>query len=207
MRIARTLCFLFLIFTLISCSDDDKTTAPETKTDVILPLSVGNSWTYSRIEQIDSDSYSSTVELAVSKDTTIGGVKYFLFGEKDGKAGQECTWTVNKTDGFYGMYKDTTVMMIKFPVKAGDEFKYGGYDGSYKVASIDTVITTKAGTFKCIKYIRESKTSSKGDPDYRYSYEELCFCPNVGMIKSTYLSEGSDFVNTSVDELQSYNLK
>jgi len=160
---------LFLLFPFgkfLFCSDT---------TEEILPLKIGNEW----IENICR--YNSNADVNCHKritkviaDTLINSEKFYVLEVSDstGKV-QARNYYVNESDGLYIFNNDRFVMILKYPVQAGEIFK--GATDSVKVDSIDVTVQISGKNYNCIKYSIE-KTNI-------VYYKMFIYCsPGIGRV-------------------------
>jgi hypothetical protein len=179
---------LFLaMMSLISCNKDEGPTgSSNTGSGGIIPLKIGNSWTF----RITSASGTFTATNSINQDTTINNEKWFLVGSN--------TWGTNRADGFW-FIKGTNppLLAYKYPASVGDSCQ-AAYYLSTKILSINDTITVPAGRFPCYKY-----QSNRTDyPDHRLEMIEW-YAPNIGPVRIKQYSSGN---LSSVSELTAYTL-
>ena len=182
--------FIVTVLFLASCIDD--TTEPGKITGIgpfIMPLKIGNQW-INLDSSFDSNggylwSYMDTV--IILKDTILDSEKAYLTNYNH--------IFQNRSDGLYyknysSLLNDRFYLYLKYPVISGETFQVITQVNMIrldtvpiKVVSVDTMVTTEAGTFKCNHYklIHFDTTSILKDLDvdsilYFYS-------PDIGRIK------------------------
>ncbi len=164
---------------IISCSDNSTNEVNSSKE--ILPLKVGNFWTYSRQKfssyKRDSVTFVDTVNYSVSSSINLNGENWFFM--KFNSMVDEYIYT-NRKDGLWCLYaKDTNnidlpsaKLFLKFPTKNNDTTTIDS--GTYKTINVDEYLSTQAGIFDCIKYskIEFERVKNCG----------LYYSPNVGKV-------------------------
>lgn len=180
----KILVLLTLLIAIAGCSES---TDPSNNTvglvpgdtTVMIPLSIGNTW-YGYSAQYDE--YGTIVRngsdtTTLVKDTTINGEKWYLTNAP------LTTAVTNRADGYYiwPLYlgrDGLATMAAKFPTQKGDTFGLGrepyiDEEGDvtdtllkyFEVASTDTVIKVRAGTFHCYEYLYRYKSALGVAPD------------------------------------------
>lgn len=188
---------IFAICFLISCKDSvtdpNDTKDPNQGSAGLIPLKVGNNWKYN---VYSNNLLAGELTLKVIYATTINNYQYFKFDDET-PFGEYVT---NKQDGFY--MSDTIdnfeLLYFKYPTQVGDMF--GMYQ--FKVISIDTSITTIAGTFSTIYY--QSKMQQGEGQEYNIN---VFIKPNLGIIKYGIETKQGTTTNSSSLQLSSYTLK
>ncbi|GAF05832.1 hypothetical protein [Saccharicrinis fermentans] len=206
---------LSLMFIVTSCTKDDEVL----KKDVFYPLSVGNKWTY---EIYNANNNLSTEEqfFSVVKDTILISeselyeafiVETYTTSEDNYK------WKIfqghdsNSNLVQYGAQVQGASIIdksIQFRknVKTGDSWNYNHLvyneeDGirsdvnEMECIKLDTTITTKAGTFTCIKYYDKFKRRESSNEKNLYYIN-----PEVGLIRYTLIYNGKVLIETSLKE-------
>lgn len=169
-RITQILVIIFfLLFPFGNCSFCSDTA------EEILPLKIGNEWT----ENICR--YSSNGDVNCHKritkvigDTLINSKKFYVLEVSDssGKV-QARNYYVNESDGLYLFNNDRFVMILKYPVQAGEKFK--GVTDTVKVDSMDVTLQLYGNNYKCIRYSVER--------NYKAFFKMIIYCsPGIGRI-------------------------
>jgi len=207
---------LFLSIGLISLISSCKKEADEPgKTNVIMPIKTGNSWTYKATTYQSNQTTIDTVLMSIGEKVNIKGVTGYLFNQ--GEAPKHANFIgINDSEGnliSVGGISDVDTLIapsvvFKINVKAGEEWNYTAVSSLYdkgtfeqntltlKCISIDTLVTTPLGIFKC-KLFEEKRNS--GDDTFRNFYAD-----NIGMIRSEHYEYTKLF---SAMELIIYELK
>jgi hypothetical protein len=190
-----------LLFTLLSCKKEN-IIQPNSTSEVILPLSAGNTWKYQRkiIDTVGIIVQTDTVTMIASgpdtivitkSDTIISGrlpkittTGSDTIGFTIGYLMQGCVLNViqpfgllNESDGLYAatVYPPPSYSKaLPFPTSVGDTVIYDHY--LFKTKTLNQSIGVLAGTFTCIDY------------DVYLSYAniiclEMWCAPNVGIVK------------------------
>ena len=177
--------FLFMLcFILSSCKDESNIVNPPIETIEIVPLNVGNSWSYQTTVYDTLGSVVSTTidSFSVASDTLINGKKYFNLSTS------VLRW--NNTVGFWMTTPSDSLLLYKYPANVGDE-----YSNTLKVICKDSSIVIPKGTFKCYGY------SGTVAIDY--------VSPGIGLIKEEWFKNKFDGVKYlyQKQELLNYQLK
>lgn len=173
-----------LFFIVIGCKDDNNIVNPSVETIEIIPLKVGNFWSYQTTIYDTLGSIVSTIidSTRIISDTLINGKKYFIFSTG------VLRW--NNDAGFWITIAYDSLLLYKYPANVGDEYSY-----NIKVICKDSSIVIPKGTFKCYGY------SGSVAIDY--------VCPGLGLIKEEWykkLFNGTKYLYQK-QELISYQLK
>lgn len=183
-------CGFFIAFLLAACSNNNDTSGNGSKMDVIMPLAIGNSWTY-EVQPADSaDGVPMFTDSVIGFDT-INGVQWALvqrsslassFFYRDASDGLHKVETYDTA----GIFDN---LLAKYPAQTGDSytdslwiFYHNGGDTNWKVMpgsatttvlSINESVSVPAGTFHALKY--EYLPS--------LSYPEQYYVPGIGMVE------------------------
>lgn len=118
----------------------------------IMPLKVGNTWTF-RVSIYDTNGvpFSSSDEvLSITRDTTIGNEKWFRFGS---------SWVTNRSDGLWRLTNSGTAYLVfKYPAKVNDTYSSDGEQ--VVVTSINQTVSVLHGQYSCYAYRSGSGSSS-----------------------------------------------
>ena len=161
--------FLALIF-LVGCKEivDPGQTDKPIDTSVIMPLKVGNSWTYKSltIDTLTNDTTSIDVINSIRSEKIIGNEKWFV----DNLHGI----LINRSNGIWSaLNENDTTFLAKYPAVVGDTFYVHQHNQSImRVISTDSLIQTDAGTFRCYVYFN---SDSNGQAVQFYA-------PGIGLV-------------------------
>lgn len=162
--------------------------------DEIIPLAVGNEWTYAGTLVINKD---TTLKMEIIGDTLIKDEMWFIMN--DGfqnslvKNDEKGLWISQKYELIEELYP---IILQHYPVNVGDKFKADGE--TVIINSLNKEVEVPAGKFKCILYEINSE----------YDNIKIYATPGIGIIKmiNKNLNEKEsgreDFI-----ELKSYKLK
>jgi hypothetical protein len=110
-------------------------------------------------------------------------------------------WTINTDSGLvrfdYYSQLDSSVhfsLLYKYPAKRGDSYA----DGRIRVAAIDTLITVRAGSYRCVQY---------DFYDHGMLTNEHFVSPGLGVIKTTDYFPSLPQTVWGSEELLHYELK
>jgi len=187
--------FLFA-FTIIGCQESNSV-QPITPPSAIVPLTVGNSWTFNQVGYDTLGNILGSEQLnSVVRDSIVAGHRLFVYS----------TMLCLNTDTglvYVDSYYDTTLhfqLFYKYHTKPGDIYFYDYFSHvTFQVGSIDTLIHVPAGTFHCISY----KIYGDGVLE-----QERFLSPSMGLVRGiSYgpLLSGKTF--TTVTELTGYFIK
>ena len=171
---------------------------PQNTPSALMPLNIGNSWVYRNTETDEMDSvfadYATSID--IKYDTLIKGEKWY---DIEGQV-----WFSNRSDGLWQRTGNSEVLAYKYPAKKGDTFsvKFSASVPLEKatVMNVDTVITTKAGSFHSLCY----KYEEPGQAVYFW------IAPKAGLVlEESYVSKssGTGMYLSVKQELVSYVLK
>jgi hypothetical protein len=167
-----------------------------------MPLKIGNKWVYNYTSFDNFEVKTTKGTLTVVSDEMYNGERYYIIEMSDGdQAIIPPIYYINKSDGLYMLFfeenQEPETVLIKYPVTEGEIFFNDGFHKSY-VEKVDTLISTSAGKFKCIKYVDIIHLNGEQiHKSIKY------YCPGIGLIAS---KSG----NWSLDdrtELVTYTLK
>lgn len=187
--------------------------------DKFYPLSIGNKWTY-EVYTSREGSISEEQVFTVKKDTSIiiqeesfnaFIVESYRTSEEDLKWNIFQGHDINGNIVQYGARVqsasiiDKSIQYKKNP-ETGDVWNfshlvYNEEDGiiaevnEMQCIQNDTIITTVAGTFSCIKYYDKFKRWEDSNEKHFYYVN-----PKIGLIKYSLISEGNILVETSLKE-------
>jgi hypothetical protein len=174
-----------------------------------MPLKIGNSWVYNYTSFDNFEVKTTKGTLTVVSDEMYNGERYYRIEISDGnQAIIPPIYYINKSDGLYMLFfednQEPGSVFIKYPVTEGEIFFNDEFRKSY-VEKVDTLISTKAGKFKCIMYVKIIKKGGKNiDKSIMY------YCPGIGQIagEMIWINEetGTQYLYLK-SELESYILK
>jgi hypothetical protein len=135
---------------------------------VLIPLEVGNSWTY---EGIVGGVGNSSGTISISDTRTVNGTEYYEFKSS------EVTYFVDKRED--GMFVrdnfDPEEFLLRYPVDDGEIYDYTDSGGvTYQVTVSKQSVEVEAGTFDAVKY-------DINGPDPQV--ETATFAPGVGLVR------------------------
>ena len=197
--------YLLSLAFLFSCTDS---TSPEDSKLNLIPLKLGNSWSYN-FTMYDSsgvESYSKIQTETIDKDTTILNNTWYSYSNTP-----HGVWYCNKSDGHWGYLeapltatqKDTSMLIYKFPVSGGEI--YGNTENPVEVISTDKKITVPAGIFEVIHTISHFPVSD----NYLLHSFETFIAPGIGKIKTMQIGKKAigDKFTVYKKELLSYSIE
>jgi hypothetical protein len=165
---------LFFLFFISGCDKDSNSA-------VIMPLKVGNQWTYEYTwsATVISPVKRLTLVTTIVADTIIQNEEWFRTGS---------SWYYsNRSNGVYGLglkVIHVPSMVAKYPCMVGDTFFCEDVGAFKKVISTNEVVATSLGNFICIHYQYTSMDLS-GIAQWRF---DEFYCPNYGLIKRDFYS-------------------
>ena len=176
----RKILALLLIGSLLfsfGCSDDDSGTEYESGIKIIMPLAIGNHWSYYNyiLDTLGNLHDTTLQDLNIYKDTVIESVHWYITtDEYPYKVG---SLLANKDDGLW-VYGSTPYLIIKYPAEVYDTWSAPGGAYTYSLLAKGVIIIVPEGTFSCYKYL--SRASESEDSTLLY------YAPGYGMIKSHF---------------------
>ena len=165
-----------LLIISLGCSEDDSDEY-DSGIKIIMPLTIGNQWTYHNFTQDTLDVQRDTTlsDLNIYKDTIIESVHWYITTDNyPYKIGSLIT---HKDDGLW-VYGLTPYLMIKYPADIFDTWSSPGGEYEYKMVAKGVILTVPAGTFSCYKY--------RGRPNDTEDSTLLYYAPGYGLIKSRF---------------------
>lgn len=205
---------LFLLF--IACSKDSPTDS--TANNILMPLTIGNYWKYA---DIDSTRFTDKVQyytIRVNRDTLINDIKYFIIN-RDSSIINYQSLMLNRENGLNSVSDSGKPYLVyKYPVQVGEVF-INGFDTrltNIKVISIDTLVKTNAGNFRCVHYqVKDTSDMLDDLGNYNgkfYSTIDNYFALNVGMVKESYewvvkYTSNQEYIHRFRRELVEYSVK
>ncbi|GBD87654.1 hypothetical protein BMS3Abin03_01588 [bacterium BMS3Abin03] len=132
---------LLLLAAFAGCNKEDNIVTPAAKTLEIVPLKVGNVWSYQTTTYDTSGNIISTSvdSFSIVSDTIINGRKTFILSTG------VLRW--NNESGYWVSTNTDSLLLYKYPANVGDQ-----YSSDLKVISIDSMIVIPRGTFRCYGY-------------------------------------------------------
>jgi len=209
--------------TAASCSDEDcdcDPCAPSPRPSVIMPLAVGNTWTYLDSVTISGSTHTYDAQISVAAETTLTiqsrDYAAFKVEEVDSLINKEKTtrFLMNDFDGLWtlgirctGNLSTLQFISAKYPAEVGDTWTSayvrcimgsGGVlgPGVAECTNTGSVYDVPAGAFTCYS-IHEHPEPAGAYDIYWY------FAPNVGMVAMDLYSAGTVIKR----RLVSYSLK
>ncbi len=208
MFILKRALYTFILIAPIIFTSCSESTSPYSNNDGLIPLSVGNSWSYQFTDYDSSGAviYTEIQTNKIDKDTIISNNIWYGYNYIP-----VSVWFINKADGYWSFAKrngntlmnDTSIIVYKYPTKAGDV--YGNPYTPSEVISTEEEITVPAGTFNAI-HITTNYSSLNNN--FLYSFETY-IVPHIGVIKLEQIGKKSngDTYIVYKSELESYSLK
>jgi hypothetical protein len=194
MRYLQFILLPIIVFVLIGCSEDDSNPAAPAKTQVLMPLSIGNYWMYQRMRYDNGEYRFSRIDTTtiVEEMKDSSGVNWYVGSRWGGFRN-----TSQGLEFYFGMF------LLKYPASVGDFFAVSP-KWLVTLQHTDTLVTTPSGDFRCLRY----GFGRPGETEERHYYS-----PGVGLVRNetlhwTYLGESRyDSVCTSFSELIDYHLE
>jgi len=174
---------LLLVFAFLGCKDDN-IVEPPIDTSVIVPLKVGNTWTYqfTMSDSLGNVWASFSQSTSIVSDTIISGRQTYVFSSGD------FFW--NDDTGFWAQTSGKPPSLVyKYPANVGES--YGLLN---TVICKDSTINTPKGSFKCY--------------GYTFGIANSYVAPGIGVIKTEYFqnrSNGSTYLFQK-EELINYQI-
>jgi len=181
---------------LVSACDSGGGNDGDEGQSALMPLKVGNSWTY----EVPQGDGSTEATLEITRSVTIDDEQHYEMDpgldqyETDG----EPFLVRTEGDGVYVMEEDLVGFPLKYPAEDGEIYTYTDDDGNeYRITITDQTITVPAGTFDCLQYEIEFDGPG-GESGFGLS-GSACISPDVGPIRINLFSLEAN--------LASYNLE
>jgi len=204
-KIILALLFLTLIFNFISCEDHPTKSNPFPAE--MIPLKMGNSWSYVRTNYDSTGivEYTEDITSTIDKDTLIDELTWYGYSDTP-----EGIWFANKSDGYWGFARwnngnaivDTMILIYKYPAIVGDVFDFPSF--RREIVSTNELITVPAGSYKTIHYSDTFLDSS----NYLLDSFEIFVAQGIGLIKRVQIGRKQDGTRFMVfeEELENYTL-
>lgn len=201
-----------IIFLFSACWEDSTSPYIEASNkDVLIPLKVGNTWTYNY--EIDDGvlNQKTSMTTEVISEFIYNGEKHYRMQHINNSTNQVLSnkfYMINKPDGYY-MINDSgrtepEIIKLNYPTFKGEVIVEEEY---YKLYVEDTeyIYTTPMGKFKCIKYVVLHRYGDVID-----AKAENYYAPGIGEVASEYYrNKNNSGVLTLSNKmvLTSYSLK
>ncbi|MBN1213218.1 MAG: hypothetical protein JXA92_11645 [candidate division Zixibacteria bacterium] len=169
-----------LLIIPFGCSDDDD---DDTSIKVIMPLAVGNQWSYRSFVQdsLGVQRDTTLLDLTIYNDTVINDIHWYI--TTDEYPYKVSSLIAHRDDGLWA-YGPPPYLIIKYPAEIFDTWTTPGGAYEYKLTAKGVILTVPAGTFSCYKYI----SHASGSEDSTLNY----YAPGYGLIKSRFwLDDGT----------------
>ncbi len=196
---------LFLsVLVLNSCKNDDNSTNPNEASNGIIPLKIGNYWSWNYTVFDDSGNKMITYDRIerVDYDTVINNQRWYVTIMY-----YETNLYTNNSDGYYSCHYtgsgpiSAPVLNFKYPGKVGDT--WNNNDGSkMRINSTNLKYSIPLGEFICYEYIR----TAKGISD---NYDRILVSPGIGIITREYNTKkgsSSEFYLSRKEVLTDYKV-
>ncbi|MGA9116315.1 MAG: hypothetical protein WB626_06035 [Bacteroidota bacterium] len=147
---------------------------------VIMPLVIGNEWTYASrsLDTAGQVTGTDTATFKIVRDTTMGVERWYFIGRDSG------AWELltNRSDGLWYTARvsggiRTPVLLAKYPAFVNDTF-YGLDSVFVTVVSTSTPVTVPAGSFTCYEY--------REDPPPGGTQVSRFFPPGKGFVRDDF---------------------
>ncbi len=183
--------FCLILVSFVACNTGSE---PEDSKKQLIPLAIGNSWSYTQTTFDTTGKVSSAAyhfDDKVDSDTIISNEKWY-----HSEGYPNYVWITNRSNGFWHFAKagtsllikrDTTLLVFGYPAKIGTK------PGTYEVVSLDKEVTVQAGTFRCIHYVYKVANPT----NYWFTGFEYFITPGLGIVKWQQfgkLSSGNNWV-------------
>lgn len=220
----RILYVIILPLLAISCRDslgiDDVKIVPEDA--LILPLKVGNEWTYHITQYNDSGVVINQYDLkyVIISEKVINGETWYVQDQGSQPPGVTATMT-NRKDGLWyekgtsEFSKDMPYLVVSYPATLGKEYLVSRYTNSFdkkiytvfrSAESVNWKLTVPAGNFYCLKYV--DKLRLEDGSLVQEPLNVIYYAPNRGLIKRERYSAGeNDLFISEMWELKNFVVK
>ena len=186
---------------LAGCDSGD----PEADRLPLVPLAVGNTWTYRAIEfdryGVPIDTVERDRSSEVVADTVVAGWTWYreaVVDEGTGDRGGE--WWAVREDGLWsdpGDLDGAGYLRLPYPAPPGATGA-GRFGEAWTLASTDTTVTVPAGTFRCHHYRYRSV--------YMVYDDDVFYAPGIGRVLSVRHDYFGGVYERVREELTSYGL-
>jgi len=198
----------FSVFALLWGCSDDKVVNGDDDDTVLMPLKIGNSWTYYK-EEFDSAGTildTATFFRSISIDTVVQGIRWY---------GLNASWYAHRPYGLWrchilSSFEERYYWYYLYPASAGSSSHFSSFFSDsagceIKVADTKHALTSPAGLFICYTYVVDLSCMAGSVSDSIIEF----FSPRVGMIGlEAYQSTPSGYAYVWFRlTLQSYELK
>lgn len=192
----KAILFFISCAIFISCNSEDESTGATTPKEVkvIMPLAVGNAWTFSIRSVVPPSKETTTTAYTVTLTNRSTINAEYWYSSNGG------LMFTNRVSGLWeGSSAASASLYLRYPVSKGETFGVGtGTPMLVHVRSVDSLITIPAGTFPCVVYTYDDSSR----------YIEHLYAVNVGEVRSTVIHRtGAEAGQYSQWTLKSYSLK
>jgi hypothetical protein len=155
--------------TQFDCSKHQQPFEPiQSSHEYLVPLAVGNRWTF-RVTtyQLDGDTaWTDTIAYLIKSDTIINTDRWFIYAYDGVSSG--VLYVRNDASGYRETNWSNYSYSYPYPANVGDSSTW------YRVASIDTVLSTPLGLLKCYRY----------QLNWYGMLTNTYFAPHIGLVRS-----------------------
>lgn len=180
----KKIMYILVLFILLSACSEDSTSPyiEASNKDELIPLKVGNTWTYKGETYHGMDTVFEKYTITVNEEVIYKNEKHFRLKYNFNDTLNETSpwYYINKQDGHYIILdsgnNNPQFIKINYPTFKGDILEE---DETYKfyVEDMEYIYTTPIGKFKCIKYVHEG--FADGYPLHKTIYY---YAPGIGQI-------------------------
>lgn len=198
--------FMIISIFILGCNKNDNPVNPdENNIGVIMPLTVGNQWTYidstfdenGFLTSVDSSKLGITGKTNIIYNGQSLEVFYWNWIDPDNNQPDDGKWLCrNETEGLYfygGRFLDSNFVLgktlsRKYPVNIGDtweeiNYTYSTVDSSFRIAdtslitciSVNEKFNTIIGEFECYVYNYQRTFGNENDDIYLYFAKDVGF--------------------------------
>ncbi len=184
----RNILISCVLLVLASCNKDSTSVTPG-PVDGIMPLKLGNSWTYlgSGLDSTGHMVPMGNTMIKVVRDTVISGEHWYDSGEG---------LMTNRSDGLYIWERPTApqYLMAKYPASENETFTTVDGDQATVVGTSTTTVVP-LGSYVCYEYLIKDHATGK-------TRRALFVCPGKGVVRQdiyTVPPTGSPFVSSRIE--------
>lgn len=193
--------FIITITIILFCCSNKSTKPSDEYKNVIMPLSIGNSWTY--VVEHNWETYYRKVVITektninyCNENIEVFVLSWYTYENKSWIADSIYYYYKNEIDGLYNYTPNRKELIAKYPVEVDENWEVPEIITQdsiplfippicFQCISDSEEITTIAGDFDCIEY--EEYSMGYLAPQYLY------YCPDIGLIKKRFDSVISSY--------------
>lgn len=199
MKKLSVILIVILVVTLSACNDNAvKPSVSPATNSVLMPLEIGNTWTYKTYVKINDQPFKETSGYVITiwEEVDSNGYKYYIANYRENDSNQRCLGSMyvrNTVSGLsFSYYANINSPCVFLPYKTYEGFSFKIYNGilNYRVKDVSYLVTGETGRHKCIRY-----SYYEPHPGYQCSNilsHDILYEPDLGLVyeKETYETDG-----------------